>query len=278
VLTLPPRQRVGITFGVVILMGLHAALVASAHTVSGLQARIWLGAYVGALSAFMGAVASGVAWHRLGGMKGARPHHVFVSAWWLAGISASAGMLLAFLSDRTSTGLERAVGTAFLGALLGSMVGVRQEPVMLTRWAEKDVALGLKPLSPAATRRAISVAALVASGAFGLVHPLVRFPLSVPKEPGEVFVYASVAVAMTAVLLPFAGGRMMRAFRHSGVTTKGALDRRGSLLMFALAVAGAGVWLLVAPPRQLEEWLVFRGLVGALVGSAGAAWGASRAT
>jgi hypothetical protein len=270
-----PRRRMAITLGVLILMALHAVVVAPAHVASSLQSRIMLGAYVAGLSAFMGALASAVAWHSSGPRPGARLQHVFISAWWLAGMAAVGGMVLSVVADATSSGLERAWGSAFLGSILGTLLGTRQAPVWLTAWATKAPPPEQPPRAQDA-QRSIALGALAASGVWGAAHPVVRFPLFVPHDPGGVFLYAALSITVTAVVLPFAGARLMRALRTSGAVRGQKLDARLPLRMFVVVLLGAGAWLLVAPPLSLELWCLFRGVVGALLGSTGAAWGAGR--
>ncbi|MEW5855096.1 MAG: hypothetical protein AB2A00_40340 [Myxococcota bacterium] len=257
------RVRVRAVFFVVLLLGWHALLVQRAHHHSSVGALVGLGAYaglLGALATFLG-VASG--WHQSALRPGARVSHVMLGAWLVGGMGALVGAALAGLSHVTSQGTERAVGAAFIGPGLAAVLAARPAQLLLERLATRPPAT---PLRPRPLQARLMLFAAFTSGAFGVLHPPVRFPLDLPAST-TAMTYALAGVMATGLLVPLAAFRLTAGLVHSGVVLHAQGQPRWEGL-WLVAVLGA---LLVAPttwwaPETLTGWCVYRGLAGAVLG------------
>jgi len=255
-------------------MALHAALLADAHLLSRSAELMTLGAYCGALAAFIVSIMVASAWHQAGAHAHARVAHVFVVAWLCAAWGALISGVIALLAAHTGdSSAQRIYGAALIGPGFAALFAGRFGSIVIQKMAASS---GATPAMDGRTaRRQLALAAAAGSGVFGALHPWVRFPAGLP-EGRHALAYAGVAVVTTLVILPLAGARLMRSLRASGRVKK---DGRGSLLaagagllvtsVFAMAAMG------VAIPTTHADWALWRALVGALLGSCGVLLGAS---
>lgn len=268
-----PRTRGRAVIFTLLLMSLHAALIAPAHTRSGDQTLMLVGGYCGALAAFIVAITLASAWHMQGAHERAQLKHVFISAWLTGAWGAAIGTVIAIIAVRTGDSeRQRLVGTAMIGPGIAALFAARFSGLVLKGLAER--APPSPPTEGRDARRQLGLAAAAASALFGAVHPWVRFPQVLPSGY-EAMLYALVAVAVTTMILPLAGWRLMRSVLASGRVKKhpGGLFApiAGMIVTAVFGLAAIGV----ASPTEHIDWALWRGVVGGLLGGCGALVGAS---
>ncbi|MBI5494730.1 MAG: hypothetical protein HY904_06845 [Deltaproteobacteria bacterium] len=268
------RERLRVNLVVLVLMGLHAAMVARAPLLAGPPQLAALGAYCAALAAFMTVIGTGSAWHLLGAERGAAFPHVVVTGWLLAVASAVVGAGIGWAGAFADTVSERALAASMLSVLPAVFVPSRMVAGMLRGMARAG------PRQAPVGVGALVAAAALASGTFGALHPWVRFPAGPPATEREALTYGITAVAVTCILLPTAGFRIARGLRVSGALVPPPPEALWTGLLGVGAMAAVAL-VVVVTPATVEQWSLARGALGAILGAAGivagAAWGAEAA-
>ncbi len=268
---LPPprlaREKIRVTLVALIFLGSHGAWVAGSYGSAPQPALLALGGYVGALGAFMVAVGLGSGWHLCGGHPRGRFGHMVVAAWLLSLPAAVLGVLTALAGTYAATSAERTTAAAIVATLPGVMLAARATPKLLERVAS------LAPVTPPDAAWVLAPAAALASGTFGALHPLVRFPGAAPLG-ADATQYAWTGIIITVSLLPLAGWRIARGLGQSGALKP---QQKTALLpaVWAVCAVGLGVFAASSGPWTHTQWAMFRGVAGAVLGALGILTGAA---
>jgi hypothetical protein len=257
---------------VTLLMLGHAALVFRAHAGSGGAALLGLGLYTGTLGGFAVGIGVASAWQRHVVTPGARPWHTFAAAWVAALVGLGVGLAVGWGVDH-GDGTRRALAVAALAPMVSGGLAGRVAPRVLHRLARGDGA-------PAPFRSWLGLLALqgaLASGLFGALHPLVRFPAALPGE-GEATRYVVTALVVTLGLLPLAGYRLTRNLLAGGRISPPVRVSPTPLFLattvVGLVALGALTWVTAVIPSTMLTWVTLRAVVGVGAGAAGAVAGA----